>query len=153
MPTYPQRRANGTGDPQAAGAARAGRDGPVVYYDGQCGLCGRLIALLLSSERCAHYRFAPLQGETARRVLGPRAAEMPTVVLERKGRRYTRSGAALRILAGLGGGWRAAALLLAVPRPLRDAAYDWVARRRRRWFGGSEACLPDGAGRDERFLA
>jgi predicted DCC family thiol-disulfide oxidoreductase YuxK len=27
-----------------------------------------------------------------------------------------------------------------VPRALRDAAYRFVAARRKRWFGGEEAC-------------
>ncbi|HVZ48183.1 MAG TPA: DCC1-like thiol-disulfide oxidoreductase family protein, partial [Gemmatimonadaceae bacterium] len=43
----------------------------------------------------------------------------------------TRSGAALRVARHLGGGWRLlSGALRLVPRALRDAAYDAVARRR-----------------------
>jgi len=44
------------------------------------------------------------------------------------------------------------AWLRVVPRPIRDGFYDWVARRRTRWFGKLDSCrLPDD--RDaERFL-
>jgi predicted DCC family thiol-disulfide oxidoreductase YuxK len=31
-------------------------------------------------------------------------------------------------------------VLAALPRPLRDAAYDFVARNRYRWFGKKDAC-------------
>jgi predicted DCC family thiol-disulfide oxidoreductase YuxK len=36
--------------------------------------------------------------------------------------------------------WRALGLLLAVPAPVRDAVYDWIARHRYRWFGRSDTC-------------
>lgn len=188
MPPSPQKRSSGTAEPLLPSAAASpslrraqtpaepeGRapashegsptsepeaGGPIVFYDGSCGLCGRLVTLLLAHEGGAAFRFAPLQGETARRMLGTEAAGLATVVLLRGGRCFTRSGAALRILAGLGGGWRAAALLLAVPRPLRDAAYGWVARRRARWFGaaqvsqpaGQQVCRPADAAQRARFL-
>jgi predicted DCC family thiol-disulfide oxidoreductase YuxK len=74
------------------------------------------------------------------------------VVLEQDGRRFTRSAAAVRMLAGLGGAWRLAWALLIVPRPLRDAGYDWVARNRYRWFGAASACLPPEARGKGRFL-
>jgi predicted DCC family thiol-disulfide oxidoreductase YuxK len=42
--------------------------------------------------------------------------------------------------------------LRAVPRPLRDAVYDWVARRRYGWFGKLDACRVPGPGMRSRFL-
>jgi predicted DCC family thiol-disulfide oxidoreductase YuxK len=39
-----------------------------------------------------------------------------------------------------------------VPRPLRDAIYDLVARRRYRWFGRRETCMVPGPGIRDRFL-
>jgi predicted DCC family thiol-disulfide oxidoreductase YuxK len=48
----------------------------------------------------------------------------------------TRSNACIYVLRRLGGPWKiAAALLAAVPRPLRDAAYNLVARARFAVFG------------------
>jgi predicted DCC family thiol-disulfide oxidoreductase YuxK len=46
--------------------------------------------------------------------------------------------------------WRFLALLLIIPRPVRDAAYRWFAKHRYRWFGRSETCrvpTPDVSGR------
>jgi len=63
-----------------------------------------------------------------------------------------RSDAALAVVAGLGGAWRAAALLRVIPRRLRDAVYDWIARHRFRWFGRREECRIPGPDQRERFL-
>ena len=53
---------------------------------------------------------------------------------------YRKSSAALRALSNLGGIWKLAGLGLWAPRFLRDGLYDFIARRRRRWFGGGESC-------------
>jgi predicted DCC family thiol-disulfide oxidoreductase YuxK len=126
----------------------------IIYFDGQCGLCDRFVQFVLRRDRAARYRFAPLQGSTAReRVaasLGPESSQ--TVILEEGGRFRVRSDAALAILTGLGGAWRLAGLLRVIPRPLRDAVYDLVARNRNRWFGRLAECrVPEPAERD-RFL-
>lgn len=126
----------------------------LIYYDGLCGLCDRFVQFVLRRDRAARYRFAPLQGSTAgERVpasLDPRTSQ--TVILEDAGRFRVRSDAALAILSGLGGAWRVAGLLRVIPRPLRDAVYDLVARNRERWFGRRAECrVPEPAERD-RFL-
>ena len=104
----------------------------IIYFDGYCGLCDRFVQFVLRRDRAGRYRFAPLQGSTARErvpsTLDPQASQ--TVILEDAGRFRVRSDAALAILSGLGGAWRLAALLRVIPRPLRDAVYDLVARKR-----------------------
>ena len=42
----------------------------VVFYDGVCGLCSRLVRFLLRRDRDGRLLFAPLQGGLARAVLG-----------------------------------------------------------------------------------
>ena len=126
----------------------------LIYYDGLCGLCDRFVQFVLWRDRAARYRFAPLQGSTARErvpsTLDPETSQ--TVILEDGGRFRVRSDAALAILTGLGGAWRLAGLLRIVPRPLRDAVYDLVASHRSRWFGRRAECrVPEPAQRD-RFL-
>ena len=54
-----------------------------------------------------------------------------------------RSDAFLHILRRLGGGWKVfAGVLGVIPRPLRDAAYDFIARVRYRIFGKREDVCP-----------
>ena len=53
----------------AAAISEADRPTNVVFFDGVCGLCNRFVDFVLSRDRRAAIRFAPLQGETARRVV------------------------------------------------------------------------------------
>ena len=63
-----------------------------------------------------------------------------------------RSEAVLRLAGYLGHPWRLLTAGQVVPKPLRDGLYDWVARRRRKWYGDAAACqLPTPAQR-ERIL-
>jgi predicted DCC family thiol-disulfide oxidoreductase YuxK len=127
---------------------------PIVFFDGVCGLCNGSVDWLLERDHRAVLRFAPIQGETAARMLGAPGddpAGWSMVLLDRTGR-YERSDAAIRIARHLGGRWRWAGLLFIVPRGLRDAVYRWIARNRYRFFGRREACrVPTPAERD-RFL-
>ena len=68
------------------------------------------------------------------------------------GRWYPSSDAAVRIARRLGGPWRLAGALLAVPRPLRDWAYGVIARNRYRWFGKADVCLVPSPSLRDRFL-
>ena len=123
---------------------------PVILFDGVCNLCDASVQFVLDHDRAAHFRFAPLQSETARRLVGDRATALDSIVLVEDGRVYDRSTAALRIARRLDGAWPALAAFLVVPRPLRDVVYDWIARNRYRWFGTRDACrlpTPDTAAR------
>ncbi|HJR34151.1 MAG TPA: DCC1-like thiol-disulfide oxidoreductase family protein [Gemmatimonadales bacterium] len=126
----------------------------LIYYDGYCGLCDRFVQFVLRRDRAARYRFAPLQGSTAQErvpaTLDPRTSQ--TVILEEGDRFRVRSDAALAILSGLGGPWRLAGLLRVIPRPLRDAIYDLVARNRERWFGRRAECRVPQPDERDRFL-
>src|SRR5688500_17962912 len=44
---------------------------PIVFYDGDCGMCTQSVDLILRADRRNVFWFAPLQGETARELLPP----------------------------------------------------------------------------------
>jgi predicted DCC family thiol-disulfide oxidoreductase YuxK len=116
-----------------------------VFYDGSCGLCHRAVQFLLARDPSgAHFRYAPLQGETAACALEG-VLELPDsmVVKTTQGRLLTRGDAAINIGLTLGGGWwLVAQLSRAWPRFLRNLAYDFIAKRRYRWFGRKEDACP-----------
>lgn len=114
---------------------------PVIYFDGYCGLCNGFVDFVLARDRTRRFRFAPLQGSTARARFGdPGAVDPTTILLEEGGTVFERSTAALRIITTLGGVWRGVDLLRLVPRVIRDAVYDWIARNRYGWFGKRDTC-------------
>ena len=82
----------------------------IVFFDGVCGMCNRFVDLLLKLDRQGRLKFAPLQGETAERLLSERdVASLETVVFLKDGRAYRSSSAAVRIWWQLGGFWKCAA--------------------------------------------
>lgn len=79
--------------------------------------------------------------------------ELPdSVVLIRDGVVMTRSDAALGIARELGAPWSLAAVARVLPRRLRDAMYDAIARRRYAWFGRRESCMVPTPALRARFL-
>jgi predicted DCC family thiol-disulfide oxidoreductase YuxK len=126
--------------------ANAPGEHPVVLFDGVCNLCNATVDFLVDRDPRGTLRFASLQSAAARAIL-ERAGRVPaatsepdSIVFVVGSRVYERSGAALRIARYLRAGWPLLAGLLIVPAPLRDLVYRWIAARRYRWFGRSEAC-------------
>jgi predicted DCC family thiol-disulfide oxidoreductase YuxK len=152
---------NGSVNANAAAISEADRPTNVVFFDGVCGLCNRFVDFVLSRDHRGAIRFAPLQGETAGRVVSgewrvARGIQEPitTVVwLDSSGREFVRSAAAVRVLWRLGGVWWLIGWLLwLIPLALRDLGYRIIAANRYRWFGKKETCrLPTPAER-ARFL-
>lgn len=143
---------------EAPAIARAAADDrTVVLFDGVCNLCNGSVRFIARRDRPGRIAFAPLGSPAAERVLSgagfDRAALPDSLVLVRHGRAYTCSGAALRIAGLLRWPWPALTVLLAIPWPLRDWLYRWVARNRYRWFGRREACMMPTPELRSRFLA
>lgn len=115
-----------------------------MAFDGECALCGWAVGFIAARDPRQRFRFVAADTPLGRRVLEQHAVAFvggaSAVVLIEGTRVFTRSTAALRIARSLSGPWPVAAMLLLVPRPLRDAVYDWVARHRYRWFGRRDAC-------------
>ncbi|WP_342438729.1 thiol-disulfide oxidoreductase DCC family protein [Paenibacillus sp. FSL L8-0436] len=127
----------------------------IVLIDGVCHLCQGLVRFIIPRDLKARFLFAPLQSETAGRMLsagGLGSDPLNTVVLVENGTCYTESAAVLRIARGLRFPWPAAYIFILVPRPLRDALYRLVARNRYRWFGRDEQCLLPTPEIRKRFL-
>ena len=134
---------------------------PIIFYDGVCGLCNRLVQFLLKHDKHARLRFASLQSDFAERVLrrnGFDPKDLDTLhVVENYDqpdeRVLQRSNAILRAGRELGGVWGVlAAIARIVPRPLRDSFYGFVAQNRYRVFGKYDTCMLPDPNQRSRFL-
>ena len=134
--------------------ALARGDMPVIFFDGVCGLCNTWVDFVLARDTERRFRFGPLQGETARDWLHlPPDAAFDSIMLVDAAGTHSKSTAVARIFIGLGGVWALCGWMLrVVPRPLRDWGYDFVARRRYRWFGKKESCRLPSPTERERFV-
>ena len=133
--------------------AEAGR--PVILFDGVCNLCTGSVRFVIERDSRKQFRFASLQSPVAEKLLGPQRNEadrLESVVLVVGARIYRKSSAALLIVRRLDGLWPLLSVLLAIPRPLRDAVYDWIGRRRYRMFGKRAACWKPQPELADRFL-
>jgi predicted DCC family thiol-disulfide oxidoreductase YuxK len=128
--------------PNAAADAHA--DGPIVLYDGVCGLCDRSVQLILRNDRRGRFRFAALQSETGRALLerfGLPPEALDSVVLVEGGHAWRKSRAALRIARRMDAPWPLLWPLVIVPAAVADFFYDLLAKNRYRIFGKLDACM------------
>ena len=132
--------------PEAGSHARGAH---LVLYDGVCGFCSHLVQFLLEHDGRAVFEFAPLQGTTARSLVakwGGNPDDLTTFYVcadyrTASARVLARSDAALFIAGAIGWPWKALAAARVVPKVLRDAVYDLVARTRYQLFGRLDRCL------------
>jgi predicted DCC family thiol-disulfide oxidoreductase YuxK len=122
---------------------------PILLYDGVCGLCNRLVRFFLRLDSGSVLFFAPLESPLALEFLSrfpglPTDSEGITLIthaLTPQETFYHRSEAIAEALRYLGGIWSLfGALLLFIPRFLREAGYGTVARNRYRIFGKFDTC-------------
>lgn len=116
--------------------------GPVLLFDGECGLCRAVVRLLLRLDGGGQLRFAPLQGpfaQAALRRLGLPTEDFDSLVYLPKpdGDEYhLKTDGVIAVLRLLGGFWRVTgAVCGVVPASWRNAAYRGVAKVRYRLFG------------------
>ena len=127
----------------------------VVLFDGVCNLCNAAVRFVIERDPSARFRFAPLDSAAARALLqtarAPAALPDSIVLVDEEGV-FTRSDAALRIARRLTFPWPVAYVFILVPRVLRDALYEWIARHRYGWFGRRDTCMVPAPELRERFL-
>ena len=131
---------------------------PLILFDGVCNLCNAAVRWVIERDGEARFDFASLQSSAARRELegvlkGEEIDALPdSIVLVDTDGVHVRSAAALRIVRALGYPWALLRLGAVLPRPVRDAVYNWVARNRYRWFGRQDVCMTPAAEVADRFL-
>jgi predicted DCC family thiol-disulfide oxidoreductase YuxK len=143
---------------KAIEARDEGRENPsraLVLFDGNCALCNHSVLFLLEHDRFGTLRFAPLDSETGRRVVG--APEIPSgepgsiVVVD--GRKFLReSDAVLLLTRHLRFPWNLLGAARIVPQGIRDVVYRFVARHRLRWFGTTDGCSLMRSAWKDRFV-
>ena len=121
-------------------------DDDVILYDGVCVFCSRWVRFVASRDKDRRFRFTAIQSDYGRRLaqafrIDPGDPDTNAVI--HGGVAYFKSDAALTVLSNLPRwGWVRVAGF--VPKPLRDAVYNLVARNRYRIFGKYESCfVPD----------
>ena len=131
-----------------SGAAKIWSDDDVILFDGVCIFCSRWVRFVAARDTAARFRFTTIQssyGARLAKAIGINADDPDTNAVVHSGVAYLKSDGALTVLSHLPG-WSWVRVLFAVPRVIRDGAYDLVASNRYRIFGKYDTCIvPDGS--------
>jgi predicted DCC family thiol-disulfide oxidoreductase YuxK len=117
-------------------------DDGVILYDGVCIFCSRWIRFVAARDVAAKFRFTAIQSDYGRRLeetFGIDATSPDTNAVVLNGQALFKSDAAIAVISSLPR-WHSARVLTLVPKALRDAVYDLIARNRYRIFGTYETC-------------
>ena len=114
----------------------------VILFDGVCNLCNSSVNFVIDRDPGKKFRYASLQSDFGQQVKKDfnQPADLDSVLLLKDNQLLDKSDAALAIAGELTGLWPLLTVFRIVPKPLRDAVYNWIARNRYRWFGRQDAC-------------
>ena len=116
---------------------------PVILFDGLCNLCNEAVQFTIERDKQNLFRFASLQSDYATEKIAPFnivLQNLESFILLEDDKVYLRSTAALRVAKKLSGLWPLLYGFIIVPRFIRDAVYNYIAKNRYKWFGKQESC-------------
>lgn len=114
-----------------------------VLFDGFCNFCNVSINFIIDRDTKGIFKFAALQSEIGQEILkryGLKQHDFDSVILEREGKIYQKSDAALEIARNMDGLWKVFYIFKIIPSFLRNPIYDLIAKNRYRIFGRTDAC-------------
>jgi predicted DCC family thiol-disulfide oxidoreductase YuxK len=121
-------------------------DDDVILYDGVCVFCSRWVRFVATRDVARTFRFTAIQspyGTRLAQAFGIDPDDPDTNAVVHGGVARFKSDGALTVLSHLPR-WRWTRALFLVPKLLRNAVYDLVARNRYQIFGKFDACfVPD----------
>ncbi|WP_159023414.1 thiol-disulfide oxidoreductase DCC family protein [Formosa sp. L2A11] len=128
----------------------------LVLFDGVCNLCDHSVQFIIKHDKKNRFRFTTLQGKTAQPII--KSFNIDTdktdsiLLYTPNNKLYTKSSAALKIASKLSFPICALAIFLIIPKFIRDAVYDYIARNRYQWYGKKEACMIPTKALKNKFL-
>lgn len=126
---------------------------PILFFDSDCVLCLRSVNWIIPRDPQGVLSFAALDSQAADRWIPQQhpVRQCDSIIYCDQSGLYVYSDAAFRTLRNLSTGYRFVLLFSILPRPLTDAVYRWIAKRRHRWFGHPDSCEIPHSSKD-RFL-
>jgi predicted DCC family thiol-disulfide oxidoreductase YuxK len=110
----------------------------IVLFDGICNLCSSSVSFITKHDKKNRFHFESLQSPEGKEILlkhDLNSSSMNTIVFIENNVAYTKSTAVLRITRYLDGFYPLLFALLAIPTSIRNLVYDFIAKRRYKWFG------------------
>ena len=118
----------------------------IICFDGHCILCNKFVDFLIRIDKNNDFYFSTLQSDKTKTLLRAKGFNInelkaqDTIIVINQGKVLLKSDAVLEIMLKLGGGYRFLSLCNFLPKFIRDSLYDFVAKRRIKWFGRLDSC-------------
>jgi predicted DCC family thiol-disulfide oxidoreductase YuxK len=125
----------------------------IIFFDGVCNLCNGAVNFVIDHDPEAKFKFAALQSDVAKKKLPQeRVQHVDSIVLLKQGKTFIKSEAALLIAKELKFPWSMFQVFLIIPKFFRDPLYNFIAKRRYKWFGKKDACRIPTPELQDRFV-
>ena len=114
-----------------------------VLFDGVCNFCNASINFVIDRDKKGIFKFAALQSDIGQEILkkyGLKQTNFDSIILEKEGKIYQKSDAALEIVRNMDGLWKVFYIFKIIPSFLRNPVYNLIAKNRYRIFGRTDAC-------------
>jgi predicted DCC family thiol-disulfide oxidoreductase YuxK len=134
----------------------AEKEKPILLFDGYCNLCSGSVVFIIKREKRDTFRFASLQSKFAQELLSKLNSDgnIPdSIVLVEADEMYYKSKAALKVARRLKFPWPLFYIFIVIPPFIRDWMYDFIAKRRYRWFGKKQQCFVPQKDVQHKFLS
>ncbi len=128
----------------------------LILFDGVCNLCNSSVQYVIKHDKRNNFVFAALQGDLGQEIIKKHEKDLKQLdsillYIPEKGIFY-KSTAALKIAYHLGFPNRLLTVFFIIPEVIRNWAYDFIAKRRYKWFGKNEFCMTPSPELKDRFL-
>jgi len=120
----------------------------IVFFDGYCNLCNHSINWINKRDKQGVFKFASLQGQTAKELIADNATQLDSVVLYQNGQIFTHYRAIGLICKRLPIPFNLGIVFYILP----NFIYNWVAKNRYKWFGKRDTCRLPTTEEKEKFL-
>lgn len=115
----------------------------ILLFDGLCNLCDSSVQFVMKRDSKRQFLFTSLQSVAATAFLKAQPETIQnsdSIILVTSDGVYSKSTAALKIAIKLKGLWFLMGIFFILPAFIRDAIYDFIAKKRYQWFGKSDRC-------------
>ena len=130
-------------------------DKNIIFFDGLCNLCNSFIDFVIKRNHKRNIYYSSLQSDFAKdfiRKKNIKLENIDTIYFFFKGNIYTKHKAFSLILLNLPLHYKIFSFLFYVPNFIGYGAYDFVAKRRYKWFGKRNSCRVPSLNEKNMFL-
>lgn len=126
-----------------------------MVFDGVCNFCSGYVRLVSTVDKVGKIRFTSMQSPFGRALCianGVDPDDPATFLFFDHGHALKGTDAMAAMFFRMPAPWSWLRIAIAVPKPLRDGVYRWIARNRYRLLGKRKTCMLPPPGVRERFL-